>query len=51
MVGLINEIQVFPLFLPGVRGPSAWKILKTKNTEEAICGHFAMESKYYDYLN
>ena len=51
MVGLIDEMQVFHLFLPGVRGPSPWKILKTKNTGEAICGHFAMQLKSYDYLN
>ena len=36
-------MQVFPVFLQGVRAPSPWKILKTKNAGEDICGHFAMQ--------
>ena len=44
------SFPVFPVFLLGVRGPSSWKILQTKNTGEAICGHFPMQLKSYDYL-
>ena len=47
---ILDKIQVFLLFLPGVRGPSPWNILKTKNTGEAICAHFAMQLKSYDSL-
>ena len=51
MVELIDEMQVFPVFLQGWRRRARGRILQTKNTRDAICGHFAMQLKSYDYLD